>query len=54
MVPEGGERKIYSDPYPAGGAPVCDGVHGEDANANKDGSGAIVGSVGGDGGCDLG
>ena len=35
-------------PYPAGDAPVRDGVYGGDANANEDGGGAVSGSVSSD------
>ena len=47
-MPVLGERRRYAAPSPAGGAPVCDGIDGGDANAKEDGGGAVVGSIGRD------
>ena len=39
-------RRRYAVPYPVWDTPVRDSIDGGDAEANEDGSGAIVGSVG--------
>ena len=50
VVPGVGYRIRYAAPSPAGKAPVRNGIDDGDANANKDGGGAVVRSVSGDGG----
>ena len=42
VVPGREESIIYADPSPAGGALVRDSVDGGDADANKDGGGAVI------------
>ena len=49
-VPEGGDRRVSDAPSPAGDTPVRDSIDGGDSNANEDNHGAVVGSIGGDGG----
>ena len=50
VVTGGGYMRGSVDPSPAGDAPVLGGVDSRDADANEDGGGAVVRSVGGNGG----